>query len=357
MGMSLSWPNVVESHHFEDNSTLFGNTLYLHPWQMDMLSTWAGMGCTNSLISIGSVLGLLFAGWIVRRLGRKKSLIVAVLPGLVGWALLGLAYNAYLMLIGRFLDGITSGMVTLTAMTYATEIPDAAFRGTISTICCFMFLMGACFCTAIGIALTWYYVALGNMCVLLVYICIVPFLPESPTFLVVTGQDDRAIKVLERLRGTYADITNEIKLLKKMNDEITSDTSWGFLLQKKVQKRILVLSILFLVQAYSGTAVLRANAVRILQDSGVTTNKSMVATLLLLLPIAGAFVLCHLVDRAGRKVCLAISLTLMSISYIFLGTRVYLQKSTVVSLIPLEPNNTAALPPYFTTERLVQRIT
>lgn len=45
--------------------------------------------------------GLLLAGWIVRRLGRQKSLIAAVLPGVLGWAMLGFSYNAYMMLIGR----------------------------------------------------------------------------------------------------------------------------------------------------------------------------------------------------------------------------------------------------------------
>lgn len=342
MGTSLSWPNLVESHLSVDNSTLFGNQLYLHPWQMDML---------NSLLSIGSVFGLLFAGWIVRRLGRQKSLIVAVLPGVVGWAMLGLAHNAYMLLIGRFLDGITCGMVTLAVMTYATEIPDTAFRGTVSTMPCLMFLTGACVCTAMGIGLSWYYVALGNMSILLVYIfCIVPFLPESPTFLIVSGQKKRAAKVLERLRGTYIDIDNEISLLKSKNDEMTSNSSWSFLLQRQVQKRILVLSVLFLVQAFSGTAVLRANAVRILQESGVTVNKTLFATLMLLVPIVGVIVLWSLVDRAGRKVCLAISLTLMCMSYIFLGTKVYLQEPTVVSLVPLEQNNTVPPPPYLTMQ-------
>ena len=251
---------------------------------------------------------------------------------------------------------MTSGMVTLTVMTYATEIPDTAFRGTISTITCFMFLLGASVCVAIGICLTWYYVALSNMSVLLVYICIVPFLPESPTFLVVTGQVDRAVQVLGGLRGAYTDINSEINLLKKMNDDVSSDTSWGFLRQRQVQKRILVLTLLFFVQAYSGTAVLRANAVRILEDSGVTFNKSLFATLVLLLPIGGAFILWYLVDRVGRKVCLVISLTLMSMSYIFLGTIVYLHEPTVVSVISLEPNNFTVPPPYFTPQRLALKI-
>ena len=55
----------------------------------------------DSLVSVGSVFGLFFGGWIVRKVGRQKSLIVAVVPGLVGWTILGLAYNTYMLLIGR----------------------------------------------------------------------------------------------------------------------------------------------------------------------------------------------------------------------------------------------------------------
>ena len=56
---------------------------------------------TDSLCNIGSVFGTLSASWTVRKLGRQKSLAVAVLPGLMGWAIIGMAYNTYILLIGR----------------------------------------------------------------------------------------------------------------------------------------------------------------------------------------------------------------------------------------------------------------
>lgn len=243
-------------------------------------------------------------------------------------------------------------MVTLTVMSYATEIPDTAIRGTVVTITCLMFLLGASICVAIGIILNWYHVALVNACLLLVYISlIVPFLPESPTFLIITNQEKRAAQILERLRGSYINIDSEIKLLKKMNDDVTGDTGWSFLLQRNIQKRILVLTMLFLVQGFTGTGVLRANAVRILQDSGVTLNKEVFATVLLLLPITGVFALWFLVDRVGRRICIAISLTLMMVSYVVLGTKVYFQDHTVVSVVPLQLNDTALPPPYHTEHR------
>lgn len=56
---------------------------------------------TDSLISIGSIFGLLLSGWVVRKIGRQKSLSVAVLPGLLGWAAIGMALNTPMLLLGR----------------------------------------------------------------------------------------------------------------------------------------------------------------------------------------------------------------------------------------------------------------
>lgn len=247
----------------------------------------------------------------------------------------------------RFCDGVTAGMVTLTVITYATEIPDTAIRGTATAITCLMFLFGATICVGLGLVITWYEVALSNAGVLLIYIfLIVPFLPESPTFLIVKRHDKEAIKVLKRLRGNYINIETEKEVLRKMNDNKTGGTSWSFLLQRKVQKRLLVLLVLFLVQAFSGTAVLRANAVRILEASGVTGNSGLFATILLLVPITGVFVLAWMVDTAGRRLCMGISLALMMVSYVILGTSVYLQTHTLVSVVPIESNDTALPPPY-----------
>jgi len=242
-------------------------------------------------------------------------------------------------------------MVMVTTITYATEISDPIIRDTVITITAFMLYLGAGFCIGIGIVVTWYQVAQSNVCLLLVYIFFIPFLPESQTFLIVTEQEKKATVILKRFRGSYINIENEINLLKKMNDDVTGDKSWSFLLQRNVQKRILVLIMLFLVQAFSGTMVLRANAVRILHDSGMTFNKEVFATLLMLLPVAGTFVLTYLVDRLGRRMCLVMSLSLMVVSYVILGTRVYLQDPTIVSLVPLELNDTALPSPEYTEQR------
>lgn len=217
----------------------------------------------------------------------------------------------------RFCDGITSGMVTLTATTYATEISNTTIRGTVTATTCLLFLFGASICTALGLVMTWYEVA---------------------------------------LRGNHINIEIEMALLKKINSEGRGDKSWSFLLQRKVRKRILVLSVLFLVQGFSGTAALRANAVRILQASGVVGNTNMFATILMLVPIAGVFVLTWKADSLGRRWYLVISLALMMITYVVLGTAVYLQTPSFVSVVPTQLNGTVLPPSYHRDVRSVWEV-
>ncbi|XP_071519387.1 facilitated trehalose transporter Tret1-like [Panulirus ornatus] len=311
MGMSLTWPNVLVSDLTSDNSTLLHTHLHLEDWQMDMI---------GSILILGSIPGLLVAGWVVGRLGRRWSLALAALPGLLGWALLALALNPTMMIGARFLDGITCGMVTLSVITYATEIPDISIRGSFGTIVGLMFLMGNGIGVSLGILLTWYEVALVNVGLLLLYvIAIVPCLPESPTFLVINNNESHARKVLRSLRGDHFDLDGEIELLKKMNNTEHVDSKWRLLLCRENLKKIFILTCLFFVQNFSGTAVIRVNAIRILEISEVDLNVDIATATLLIIPICGVFVLSFLVDRIGRRHCLAVSLGIMLIAYLALG--------------------------------------
>ncbi|XP_042211762.1 facilitated trehalose transporter Tret1-2 homolog [Homarus americanus] len=283
------------------------------------------------------------AGWLIGKIGRRCSLVVAVVPGMLGWLTIALAPDPTLLIVGRFLDGITAGMVSLAVITYATEIPDTRHRGSFGTIVCLMFLFGAGVCVCLGISLTWYQVAFVNVGVLLVYmIAIVPCLPESPTFLAVTNQTKEARDVLLRLRGADADVDGEIQLLKNLNQINGGSSRWGALLNCENMKRILLMSVLFFIQNFSGTSAVRVNATRILETSGVELDKDTSTILLFTVPIFGAFVLTLLVDRLGRRVCLVASLIPMMLAYCVLGFYIKFSHHSInfATLDPLDINLT-----------------
>lgn len=43
LGMTLTWPNVLASDFQHDNTTIYGSSLHLQDWQMDMMGEWDAM--------------------------------------------------------------------------------------------------------------------------------------------------------------------------------------------------------------------------------------------------------------------------------------------------------------------------
>lgn len=91
-------------------------------------------GTFSSLINIGALAGALsLGGPISERLGRRAALALSTLPGLGGWALIGLARAGPLawpmLAAGRLLTGVSVGIQSQVVPMYITEIAPAQHRG------------------------------------------------------------------------------------------------------------------------------------------------------------------------------------------------------------------------------------
>ncbi|KAK4328757.1 hypothetical protein Pmani_000848 [Petrolisthes manimaculis] len=91
-GMNIVWPNILVSHLAVDNTTLFHTQLNLSPSQLD----WIG-----SISSIGSAVMVIPAGWMVGKLGRRRGIIICSFLHTLGWLLMALAFNYYMIILGK----------------------------------------------------------------------------------------------------------------------------------------------------------------------------------------------------------------------------------------------------------------
>ncbi|XP_064114969.1 facilitated trehalose transporter Tret1-2 homolog isoform X2 [Macrobrachium nipponense] len=340
--MMLAWPNVFAVHMSETNSTIYGTEIHLDSVQMDMIS---------SMVFVGSMPGHLLAGWLVGTIGRRKSMIAAGIPTILGTLLVALSYNSYMLIFGRFLEGVAFGMTLVSSRTYIVEIAGLNSRGAASVIVNVMTQLGSLIILGLGIVFSWYYVAFVSCGTMLTYCClIIPSVPESPAYLVVNKRETEALAVLLQLRGPNADIHEELRHIRNMN-ELNGSKREGFrgLLHPSYLKTLLVLFCLFFIANFSGVQVLKSNTVRMLQSSELKVNRSVSAIVVTVALLVGNSIMMLVLDKIGRRYCLISSFCLIAVAYYCLGSYYYImdyshlnQELHIKNLLPVTSNTTVA---------------
>lgn len=316
MGMTVTWPNALLRDLRVDNTTLVGTRLHLADWQKDLM---------GSVVFVGSLPGLLVAGWVLGRLGRRRSMALGAAPGLLGWLLVALGANVSMLAVGRMLQGFTLGMVSVAATTYITELPDASIRGFACVLPTLFSEAGNLFVASLSLVLPWYHLAFVCASVTVLFIAITFLLPESPSYLVVCKEESRARKVLAMLRGSDVDVEEELRILKKQNEGLAGDNpGWRSLLKGVVVRRVLVVVALFLIQSFSGLMVFVSNASRILRSVGSAMDERLSTIVVFGVELLGCACSCCLQDRIGRRRSVVLSLVVMAAALVAMGTYAFL---------------------------------
>ncbi len=293
-------------------------------------------GFTSSSALIGCIIGSALSGLFASRLGRKKSLIFAgvcfflsawgsmepetfgLLPyGKPSWTLL-VVFNLY-----RVLGGIGVGMASAICPMYIGEIAPTNIRGMLVSFNQFAIIFGQLvvyfvnflilgdhtnpIIESIGngfsklmpgsdpwtITTGWRYM-FGSECVPAgLFTLLICFVPETPRYLVMIHQDDKALQVLTRINGI--DIAR--KTLEDIKNTITTKTeklfSYGFMC-------IFVGIMLSVFQQAIGINAVLYYAPRIFSDMGM--SNPMVQTVIMgVVNISFTLVAVFTVERLGRK--------------------------------------------------------
>ncbi|KAH0360679.1 general substrate transporter, partial [Aureobasidium melanogenum] len=163
-------------------------------------------GFTVSLIMLTGAFPSFFAGQLADRFGRLAIVAAGALVFTIGAALEGAAGKLGMFLAGRALCGIGEGLWLSNVSVYITEIAPSARRGMLVSMPQFMACAGIC---------AGYFTCYGSVriessfswrapyiiqAILGLVLTIMPFvLPQSPRWLLVHGQRDKAIQELKRL--------------------------------------------------------------------------------------------------------------------------------------------------------------
>lgn len=169
-------------------------------------------GTGAALYVLGACLGALFFGYLTDRLGRKKLFMITLAVYLVATACTGLATEAWMFFIFRFLTGAGIGGEYAAINSAVDELIPAQHRGRIDIIINGTFWLGAVggsllsipalntalFPVDIGWRLTFGLGLVLGLVILLVRRAV----PESPRWLFIHGREEEAERIVSGIEQT-----------------------------------------------------------------------------------------------------------------------------------------------------------
>ncbi|KXH49245.1 hypothetical protein CSIM01_13113 [Colletotrichum simmondsii] len=241
-------------------------------WQ----SAWSAM--YNVMMLFGS----LFAGYMQDWFGRRSVFALASVIASAGIAISYISVTPPEFLGGKIVTGFAVGLLTSTTQTYVSEIAPLPVRGICLSINTIMLNLGM----LSAIAASFSRVAIMDKAAFRVVFAAawtfpglillgLPFVPESPTWLVFKNKHDAARKALERLSGPNEDIDarlgqiiDNVETERRLQMEAASyldcfkGTNW---------RRTRIILICFYIPQVAG-AVLSSNAPYFLNQTGLSSK-------------------------------------------------------------------------------------
>jgi len=303
-------------------------------------------GFTISSALVGCIIGGSLGGYVGQSMGRKRGLILAAILFLI--SALGSAMPEQLNFMGlstissfifyRILGGIGVGLASMLSPMYIAEIAPANIRGKLVSWNQFAIIFGMVVVYFVNYfiargrapewinATGWRWMFGSETIPALLFLLMLFFVPESPRYLVLKNQENKALQLLRRINPGSADtVLSDIKA--SLVENRVPWLSFGGL--------VIVVGILLSVfQQFVGINVVLYYAGDIFRSMGAGNDSSLLQTIVVgLVNLTFTVVAIFTVDRFGRKPLMIYGAIAMGISMLALGFSFFFGKIGFVALI------------------------
>lgn len=308
-GAAIGYPSPAMPD-LDENRNVFHTTTAQDSW-------------VGSILTLGALFGGLVSGPIMDILGRKMTMLIWALPSVIGWVLIFSAPSFGCLITGRVISGLCTGIYSVVCPVYIGEIAPPAIRGLLGSCHQMAVCLGILFAYGFGAFLTWQWLAVACEALVLVMICLVMFIPESPRWLLSVQKREEAIDSLHWLRGKDFDITHEIAELEVTIKESMDKASVREFLQPQLAKPLLITLGLMVFQQFSGVNVIMFYTVTIFNAAHLTMDPNVQTVIVGAVGVVGTFVSIFISDLTGRRILLIVSGFLMTLSMAGMGAYFY----------------------------------
>jgi MFS transporter, SP family, sugar:H+ symporter len=291
---------------------------------------------------LGAMVGAGVAGRLADRLGRRLLIIIAAIIFTAGALLAALSPTVEVLIAARFIIGLAVGSAALVVPLYLSEIAPTKIRGAIASLNQMMIVVGilaAFIVNAILASSHDWRLMLGLAAVpSLVLLVGMLFMPETPRYLVHTGDEEEARDVIEDLPGDDRpqERIDEIREVDRDEDDVTGLR--GILKAKWVRPALLVAVGLAVFQQLVGINTIIYYAPTTLTAVGFGKTSAIYANLVIgVVNVLMTIIAIKIIDRVGRKPMLYGGVAGMVASLLVLGI------SLSVLPTPHHPGDPAAI--------------
>ncbi|XP_068185300.1 solute carrier family 2, facilitated glucose transporter member 1-like [Antennarius striatus] len=314
--------NIIESFYNETWTSRFSEPIP----PPTLTALWS---LSVAIFSVGGMLGSFSVGLFVNRFGRKNSMLMAnvlILIAVVFMSFSKMAASFEMLIIGRFVVGLYSGLSTGFVPLYVEEISPTSIRGALGTLHQLGVVIGILIAQIFGIepilgnASLWPLLLGFTLLPAALQSILLPFCPESPRYLLIDcNEESKARIILIKVRGTD-DVNEDMQEMKEESEQTLREkkvTIPELFRSPNYRQPIIVAIVLQLSQQLSGINAVFYYSTGIFERAGVsqpvyaTIGAGVVNTVFTVVSL-------FLVEHMGRRPLHLIGLMGMAVSAVFL---------------------------------------
>ncbi|XP_072207002.1 solute carrier family 2, facilitated glucose transporter member 11-like isoform X3 [Excalfactoria chinensis] len=244
-----------------------------------------------SIFSLGGLCGALIGGSMAIQLGRKGALLMNNIIAILAAILMGISFPTglfELLIVGRFLIGINSGVGLCVQPLYLGEVAPKHLRGGMAMGSSIFLTGGILTGQIVGLrellgAEAYWPLLLSSSCVpAFAQLLFLPWFPESPRYLLIDRGDELSCaKALKRLHGSsqyqreMEDIQRECFAL----DGEKPKKPWQLFTDRAVRWQLVTVVVMTMGQQLSGINAIYFYATYVFEQAGISAEKIPYVTL------------------------------------------------------------------------------
>ena len=305
---------------------------------LDALQQGWYVGCAL----IGSIIGVLFAGILSDKFGRKSTMILSAI--LFSTSAIGCAVSADFnqLVIYRIIGGVGIGVVSIISPLYISEVAVAQYRGRLVSLYQLAVTIGFLGAYLVNYQLLGYSMSnpdastgwwnlifvsevwrgmLGMETLpAIMFFIIIFFIPESPRWLILKGKEEKATNILERIYTSSKEALFQLTETKSVLSS-ESKSEWKLLLQPGIRKAVIIGVCIAMLGQFMGVNAVLYYGPSIFENAGLSGGDSLFYQVLVGLVNTLTTVLALvIIDKVGRKKLVYYGVSGMVISLILIAT-------------------------------------